>query len=154
MENNNKWVETLSEYSAALQRLNIAVDLINKKIVNDSISFDDIDGNPEFMLLADGVLQRFCSSFQIACIVIMEYATAQGHQELLSENFEAISYALESNIVTDSNWHLMDDTTTIMDFNYEDSTSKEEFVSVLSEYHNLLREFELRMIDFRDGSLF
>ena len=132
-----RWLQRFSNFRKALTKLRQAVGIIaEKQDFGDSVD----------ELLAEGLIQRFEYTHELAWKVMKDYAEFQGYTDIRGSR-DAIRKALEINIIDDGRW--MD---TIKDRNlsshdYDNDTAARIFENIVKIYFPLFCRFESMMIE-------
>ena len=88
VNNLSRWEQKLQSYHKALNRVAEVVNVMDKRQLND---FE-----------ADGLIQRFEFTFELAWKLMKSYAEFQGTDKEIMGSRDAIRWAFENKIISDS----------------------------------------------------
>ena len=107
-----RWEQKLSNYRKALHRLAEVVNVVKVRELND---FE-----------ADGMIQRFEFTFELAWKLLKSYAEYQGVDKEIMGSRDAIRWAFENGLITDSNvWMEMIKRRNDTSHTYDEDTASE-----------------------------
>lgn len=107
-----RWEQKLSNYRKALHRLAEVVNVAKVRKLND---FE-----------ADGMIQRFEFTFELAWKLLKSYAEYQGVDKEIMGSRDAIRWAFENGLITDSNvWMEMIKRRNDTSHTYDEDTASE-----------------------------
>ena len=107
-----RWEQKLSNYRKALHRLAEVVNVAKVRELND---FE-----------ADGMIQRFEFTFELAWKLLKSYAEYQGVDKEIMGSRDAIRWAFENGLITDSNvWMEMIKRRNDTSHTYDEDTASE-----------------------------
>lgn len=107
-----RWEQKLSNYRKALHRLAEVVNVAKARELND---FE-----------ADGMIQRFEFTFELAWKLLKSYAEYQGVDKEIMGSRDAIRWAFENGLITDSNvWMEMIKRRNDTSHTYDEDTASE-----------------------------
>ena len=92
--NDTRWIQRLSNYDKALERLSKAADILS----TNKMLGDDVDD-----LLKEGLVQRFEYTQELAWKVMKDYEEYQGYSNIQGSR-DAIRLALSIGIISDRAW--------------------------------------------------
>ena len=116
-----RWEQKLRSYYKALNRLAEIVNVMDKRQLNE---FE-----------ADGLVQRFEFTFELAWKLIKCYAEYQGTDKEIMGSRDAIRWAFENKIINDSGtWMEMVKRRNDTSHSYDEDTAAEVVVSVKNSY--------------------
>ena len=125
-----RWEQKLNNYRKALSRLAEVVNVMDSRQLND---FE-----------ADGLIQRFEFTFELAWKVMKSYAEYQGVDKEIMGSRDAIRWAFDSGLITDSDvWMEMIKRRNDTSHTYDEDTATEVVRNVKDAY---FQEF----VDFYD----
>lgn len=125
-----RWEQKLNNYRKALRRLAEVVYVMDSRQLND---FE-----------ADGLIQRFEFTFELAWKVMKSYAEYQGVDKEIMGSRDAIRWAFDSGLITDSDvWMEMIKRRNDTSHTYDEDTATEVVRNVKDAY---FQEF----VDFYD----
>ena len=140
-DNNNKqdirWLQRFSNFRKALEKLRNAVEIITLKTDFD----EEVDE-----LLAEGLIQRFEYTHELAWNVMKDYAEYQGHTNIRGSR-DAVRKALSINIIDDVQWMNSIEDRNQTSHNYDDETVISIFENIVKIYFSLFCKFEETMIE-------
>lgn len=133
-----RWHQRFSSYNKALQRLNKAIEIIEKELAKQTEDVDD--------LLKEGLIQRFEYSYELAWKVMKDYAEYQGIVDLKGPR-DATREAFKMNLITDAvGWMDMLQSRNLISHTYDEETYEELYSNIIDNYQGLLNAFEKKMI--------
>ena len=116
-----RWEQKLTSYHRALNRLAEVVNEMDKRQLND---FE-----------ADGLVQRFEFTFELAWKLIKSYAEFQGTDKEIMGSRDAVRWAFENHLISDSaTWMEMIKRRNDTSHNYDESTAAEVVMRVKLSY--------------------
>ena len=122
MENNlPRWEQKLNSYRKALGRLVEVVNVMKVRQLND---FE-----------ADGLIQRFEFTFELAWKLMKSYADYQGADKEIMGSRDAVRWAFENKLIEDSDvWMEMIKRRNDTSHNYDEDTAAEVVLRVKDSY--------------------
>ena len=121
MGNLPRWEQKLQSYHRALNRLAEVVNEMEKRQLND---FE-----------ADGLIQRFEFTFELAWKLIKSYAEFQGTDKEIMGSRDAVRWAFENHLISDSaTWMEMIKRRNDTSHNYDENTAAEVVMRVKLSY--------------------
>lgn len=127
-----RWEQKLNSYRKALKRLSEVVQVMDIRPLND---FE-----------ADGLIQRFEFTFELAWKLIKSYAEYQGIDKEIMGSRDAVRWAFESGLIGDSDvWMEMIKRRNDTSHTYDEDTAKEVVVCVKTAYYNAFVELYQKM---------
>ena len=121
MGNLPRWEQKLQSYHKALNRLAEIVNEMDKRQLND---FE-----------ADGLIQRFEFTFELAWKLIKSYAEFQGTDKEIMGSRDAVRWAFENHLISDSaTWMEMIKRRNDTSHTYDEDTATEVVLSVKASY--------------------
>ena len=122
MENNlPRWEQKLNSYRKALGRLVEVVNVMKVRQLND---FE-----------ADGLIQRFEFTFELAWKLMKSYADYQGADKEIMGSRDAVRWAFENKLIEDSDvWMEMIKRRNDTSHNYDEDTAADVVVRVKDAY--------------------
>ena len=122
MGNLPRWEQKLQSYHKALNRLAEMVNEMEKRQLND---FE-----------ADGLIQRFEFTFELAWKLIKSYAEFQGTDKEIMGSRDAIRWAYENHLISDSaTWMEMIKRRNDTSHTYDEDTAAEVVLRVKDSYY-------------------
>lgn len=116
-----RWEQKLQSYHKALNRLAEVVNEMEKRPLND---FE-----------ADGLVQRFEFTFELAWKLIKSYAEFQGTDKEIMGSRDAVRWAFENHLISDSaTWMEMIKRRNDTSHNYDENTAAEVVTRVKLSY--------------------
>lgn len=133
MENNSpRWEQKLNSYRKALSRLAEVVNVMKTRQLND---FE-----------ADGLIQRFEFTFELAWKLMKSYADYQGTDKEIMGSRDAIRWAFENKLIEDSNvWVEMIKRRNDTSHTYDEDTAANVVMSVKNSYYQAFVSFYDKM---------
>ncbi|MBQ6772205.1 MAG: nucleotidyltransferase substrate binding protein [Bacteroidales bacterium] len=117
-----RWEQKLSNYRKALHRLAEVVNVAKARELND---FE-----------ADGMIQRFEFTFELAWKLLKSYAEYQGVDKEIMGSRDAIRWAFENGLITDSNvWMEMIKRRNDTSHTYDEDTASEVVERIEEVYY-------------------
>ena len=117
-----RWEQKLSNYRKALHRLAEVVNVAKARELND---FE-----------ADGMIQRFEFTFELAWKLLKSYAEYQGVDKEIMGSRDAIRWAFENGLITDSNvWMEMIKRRNDTSHTYDEDTASEVVERIEDVYY-------------------
>lgn len=122
MGNLPRWEQKLQSYHKALNRLAEVVNEMDKRQLND---FE-----------ADGLIQRFEFTFELAWKLIKSYAEYQGTDKEIMGSRDAIRWAYENHLISDSaTWMEMIKRRNDTSHTYDEDTAAEVVMRIKDSYY-------------------
>lgn len=133
MENNiPRWEQKLQSYHKALNRVAEVVNVMDKRQLND---FE-----------ADGLIQRFEFTFELAWKLMKSYAEFQGTDKEIMGSRDAIRWAFENKIINDSGiWMEMVKRRNDTSHTYDEETAAEVVIRIKDSYYQAFMALYDRM---------
>jgi nucleotidyltransferase substrate binding protein (TIGR01987 family) len=133
MENNiPRWEQKLQSYHKALNRVAEVVNVMDKRQLND---FE-----------ADGLIQRFEFTFELAWKLMKSYAEFQGTDKEIMGSRDAIRWAFENKIINDSGiWIEMVKRRNDTSHTYDEETAAEVVIRIKDSYYQAFMALYDRM---------
>ena len=142
MENNlPRWEQKLISYRTALRRLADVVNVMKVRQLND---FE-----------ADGLIQRFEFTFELAWKLMKSYAVYQGTDKEIMGSRDAIRWAFENKLIEDSDvWMEMIKRRNDTSHNYDEDTAADVVLRVEEAYLQAFVGFydKMRTLSTQDSS--
>lgn len=127
-----RWEQKLSSYRKALRRLADVANVAKNRQLND---FE-----------ADGMIQRFEFTFELAWKLMKSYAEYQGTDKEIMGSRDAIRWAYENKLVTDSDvWMEMIKRRNDTSHTYDEDTAAEVVSRIKDSYYQTFVEFYGKM---------
>lgn len=127
-----RWEQKLNSYQKALSRLAEVVNVAKNRQLND---FE-----------ADGLIQRFEFTFELAWKLMKGYAEYQGTDKEIMGSRDAIRWAYESKLISDSNvWMEMVKRRNDTSHTYDEDTAAEVVLRIKDSYYQAFVEFYDKM---------
>ena len=118
-----RWEQKLNSYRKALKRLSEVVQVMDVRPLND---FE-----------ADGLIQRFEFTFELAWKLIKSYAEYQGIDKEIMGSRDAVRWAFENGLIGDSDvWMEMIKRRNDTSHTYDEEIAKEVVASVKDDYYD------------------
>jgi nucleotidyltransferase substrate binding protein (TIGR01987 family) len=130
-----RWIQRFSNYRKALIQLGKAVNIVS--VVSNSTS----DQND---LLAEGLIQRYEYTHELAWKVMKDYEEYQGITDIMGSR-DAIRVALRAGILDDDRWMDTISDRNLTSHNYDDETAKHIVNNIINVYYPLFVKFETTM---------
>ena len=127
-----RWEQKLNSYRKALSRLAEVVNVAKNRQLND---FE-----------ADGMIQRFEFTFELAWKLMKSYAEYQGTDKEIMGSRDAIRWAYENKLIADSNvWMEMVKRRNDTSHTYDEDTAVEVVLRIKDSYYQVFVEFYDKM---------
>ena len=127
-----RWEQKLQSYHKALNRVAEVVNVMDKRQLND---FE-----------ADGLIQRFEFTFELAWKLMKSYAEFQGTDKEIMGSRDAIRWAFENKIISDSGiWMEMVKRRNDTSHTYDEDTAAEVVLRIKSSYYQAFMALYERM---------
>ena len=127
-----RWEQKLSSYRKALSRLAEVVNVAKNRQLNE---FE-----------ADGMIQRFEFTFELAWKLMKSYAEYQGTDKEIMGSRDAIRWAYENKLVANSNvWMEMVKRRNDTSHTYDENTAAEVVLRIKDSYYQVFVEFHEKM---------
>ncbi len=130
-----RWIQRFSNYRKALIQLGKAVNIVS------ALSNSSSDQND---LLAEGLIQRYEYTHELAWKVMKDYEEYQGITEIMGSR-DAIRVALRAGILDDDRWMDTISDRNLTSHNYDDETAKHIVNNIINVYYPLFVKFETTM---------
>lgn len=130
-----RWIQRFSNYRKALIQLGKAVNIVS------ALSNSSSDQND---LLAEGLIQRYEYTHELAWKVMKDYEEYQGITDIMGSR-DAIRVALRAGILDDDRWMDTISDRNLTSHNYDDETAKHIVNNVINVYYPLFVKFETTM---------
>lgn len=128
-----RWEQKLQSYHKALNRLAEIVNVMDKRQLNE---FE-----------ADGLIQRFEFTFELAWKLMRSYAEFQGTDKEIMGSRDAIRWAFENKLISDSGtWMEMVKRRNDTSHTYDEDTASEAVLSIKESYYQVFTAFYDRMM--------
>ena len=134
-EKDVRWIQRFSNYRKALIQLGKAVDIVS------AVSNSTSDQND---LLAEGLIQRYEYTHELAWKVMKDYEEYQGITDIMGSR-DAIRVALRAGILDDDRWMDTISDRNLTSHNYDDETAKLIVNNIINVYYPLFVKFETTM---------
>jgi len=131
-----RWIQRFSNYRKALYQLKKAVDIISAREGNTT----DQDE-----LMAEGLIQRYEYTQELAWKVMKDYEEYQGLTDIIGSR-DAIRIALHSNLISDDRWMDTISDRNLTSHNYDDETAQRIVRNIIDVYYPLFYAFEKKML--------
>ena len=138
MEQDIRWLQRLENYSKALRKLEVAVEIVNQ-------NFD----SPNIDLLKEGLIQRFEFTHELAWKVMKDYLEYQGYSEIKGSR-DAFRKSIAVGIIESPLWIDSIQTRNITSHTYDEEISNTVIEKIISIYFPLMKQFESTMIRLKD----
>ena len=130
-----RWIQRFSNYRKALIQLGKAVNIVS------ALSNSSSDQND---LLAEGLIQRYEYTHELAWKVMKDYEEYQGLTDIMGSR-DAIRVALRAGILDDDRWMDTISDRNLTSHNYDDETAKHIVNNIINVYYPLFVKFETTM---------
>jgi nucleotidyltransferase substrate binding protein (TIGR01987 family) len=134
-EKDVRWIQRFSNYRKALIQLGKAVNIVS------AVSNSSSDQND---LLAEGLIQRYEYTHELAWKVMKDYEEYQGITDIMGSR-DAIRVALRAGILDDDRWMDTISDRNLTSHNYDDETAKHIVNNIINVYYPLFVKFETTM---------
>ena len=127
-----RWEQKLNSYRKALSRLAEVVNVAKNRQLNE---FE-----------ADGMIQRFEFTFELAWKLMKSYAEYQGTDKEIMGSRDAIRWAYENKLVANSNvWMEMVKRRNDTSHTYDENTAAEVVLRIKDSYYQVFVDFYEKM---------
>lgn len=134
-----RWEQKLQSYHKALNRLAEMVNVMDKRQLNE---FE-----------ADGLIQRFEFTFELAWKLMKSYAEFQGTDKEIMGSRDAIRWAFENKLISDSStWMEMVKRRNDTSHTYDEDTALEVVFRVKESYYQAFTVYYDRMKDLASAN--
>ena len=130
-----RWIQRFSNYRKALIQLGKAVNIVS------ALSNSSSDQND---LLAEGLIQRYEYTHELAWKVMKDYEEYQGITDIMGSR-DAIRVALRAGILDDDRWMDTISDRNLTSHNYDDETAKHIVNNIINVCYPLFVKFETTM---------
>lgn len=130
-----RWIQRFGNYRNALIQLGKAVNIVS------AVSNSSSDQND---LLAEGLIQRYEYTHELAWKVMKDYEEYQGITDIMGSR-DAIRVALRAGILDDDRWMDTISDRNLTSHNYDDETAKHIVNNIINVYYPLFVKFETTM---------
>ena len=134
-EKDVRWIQRFGNYRKALIQLGKAVNIVS------AVSNSSSDQND---LLAEGLIQRYEYTPELAWKVMKDYEEYQGLTDIMGSR-DAIRVALRAGILDDDRWMDTISDRNLTSHNYDDETAKHIVNNIINVYYPLFVKFETTM---------
>lgn len=134
-EKDVRWIQRFSNYRKALIQLGKAVNIVSALLDSSSDQND---------LLAEGLIQRYEYTHELAWKVMKDYEEYQGITDIMGSR-DAIRVALRAGILDDDRWMDTISDRNLTSHNYDDETAKHIVNNIINVYYPLFVKFETTM---------
>ena len=134
-EKDVRWIQRFSNYRKALIQLGKAVNIVS------AVSNSSSDQND---LLAEGLIQRYEYTHELAWKVMKDYEEYQGITDIMGSR-DAIRVALRAGILDDDRWMDTISDRNLTSHNYDDETAKHIVNNIINVYYPIFVKFETTM---------
>lgn len=136
MENKDiRWTQRFSNYRKALVQMGKAVDMV-------SVRMGSVTDQDE--LMAEGLIQRYEYTHELAWKVMKDYEEFQGLTNIMGSR-DAIRVALQVGILDDDRWMDTIADRNLTSHNYDDETAQRIVGNIINVYYPLFVKFEKAM---------
>lgn len=136
MENKDiRWTQRFSNYRKALVQMGKAVDMVSARM--GSVTDQD-------ELMAEGLIQRYEYTHELAWKVMKDYEEFQGLTNIMGSR-DAIRVALQVGLLDDDRWMDTIADRNLTSHNYDDETAQRIVGNIINVYYPLFVKFEKAM---------
>lgn len=133
--NDTRWIQRLSNYDKALERLSKAADILS----TNKMLGDDVDD-----LLKEGLVQRFEYTQELAWKVMKDYEEFQGYTDIQGSR-DAIRKALQMGIIDSKTWMETMASRNVTSHCYDETEFNEVLNLIISQYLPIFKTFAIKM---------
>ena len=133
--NDTLWIQRLSNYDKALERLSKAADILS----TNKMLGDDVDD-----LLKEGLVQRFEYTQELAWKVMKDYEEFQGYTDIQGSR-DAIRKALQMGIIDSKTWMETIASRNVTSHCYDETEFNEVLNQIISQYLPIFKTFAIKM---------
>lgn len=130
-----RWMQRFSNYRKALAQMGKAVDMVSARL--GSVTDQD-------ELMAEGLIQRYEYTHELAWKVMKDYEEYQGLTDIMGSR-DAIRIALQSGLINDDRWMDTIADRNLTSHNYDDETAQRIVGNIINVYYPLFVKFEKTM---------
>lgn len=130
-----RWMQRFSNYRKALAQMGKAVDMVSARL--GSVTDQD-------ELMAEGLIQRYEYTHELAWKVMKDYEEYQGLSDIMGSR-DAIRIALQSGLISDDRWMDTIADRNLTSHNYDDETAQRIVSNIINVYYPLFVKFEATM---------
>ena len=138
-EKDIRWIQRFCNYRKALFQMGKAVDIVSAKIGNTE----------QDELMAEGLIQRYEYTHELAWKVMKDYAEYQGQTDITGSR-DAIRFSLRVGLIDDDRWMDTIADRNLTSHNYDNETAERIVNKIISVYYPLFRKFEEKMLPLSD----
>lgn len=131
-----RWLQRFDNFRKALVKLGQAVAVMSEA----SELGKEIDE-----LMAEGLIQRFEYTHELAWKLLKDYAEYQGYTDIRGSR-DALRKAFSMGLIDDRSWMDSIEDRNLTSHNYDNETAKEIYERVVSVYYPLFKKLETKMI--------
>lgn len=140
-EKDIRWIQRFSNYQNALDRLNEAATILERKMDYGAEVAD---------LLKEGLIQRFEYTHELSWNVMKDYAEYQGAQDIRGSR-DAIRWALQNNLIDDRAWMKSIEDRNLSSHDYDSETAEILMTKILETYIQLFNQFSQKMLELSNA---
>lgn len=149
MKQDIRWEQRFSNYRKALQKLNIAISVIEENSTDDKGREENKNNIEE--ILKEGLIQRFEYTHELAWNVMKDYAEYQGNNAITGSR-DATREAFKMGLIANADgWMDMLKSRNLTSHTYNSETAEEIHKSILNLYAGLFKTFVDKMESLRSG---
>lgn len=137
--NDTRWIQRLSNYNKALERLSKAADILSNKMLGDDV--DD--------LLKEGLVQRFEYTQELAWKVMKDYEEFQGYTDIQGSH-DAIRKALQMGIIDSKMWMETIASRNVTSHCNDETEFNEVLNLIISQYLPIFKTFAIKMSKIKE----
>lgn len=131
-----RWLQRFDNFRNALFKLGQAVSVMSEEAEYG----EEIDE-----LMAEGLIQRFEYTHELAWKLLKDYAEYQGYTDIRGSR-DALRKAFSMGLIDDKNWMDSIEDRNLTSHNYDDETAAGIYERVVSVYYPLFKKLEAKML--------
>ena len=131
-----RWLQRFNNFRSALFKLEQAVNIL---------SAEEERGKEIDELMAEGLIQRFEYTHELAWKLLKDYADYQGYTEIRGSR-DALRKAFAMGLIDDKSWMDSIEDRNLTSHNYDDETAAGIYERVVSVYYPLFKKLEAKML--------
>ena len=150
-----RWHQRLDSYQKALSRLDKNIHFIQDNY--KQVDFSNIESIQPILseipnIYKQGLIQSFEFTFELAWKVLKDLAKYQGVEDIIGSR-DAIRFAAKNNLLENAHsWMNMIKTRNETVHTYNEDVANEVVIEILQSYFMLMKRFEQKMQNLRDGA--
>ncbi len=132
-----RWLQRFNNFRSALFKLEQAVNILSEQ---------EERGKEIDELMAEGLIQRFEYTHELAWKLLKDYAEYQGYTDIRGSR-DALRNAFTMGLIVEKSWMDSIEDRNMTSHNYDDETATEIYERVVSVYYPLFKKLEAKMLE-------